>query len=154
MTDRDVAGVPLPPPLIFVLGLVAGGLLELVWSTSAPPWPVTVPVVVVGVVVWLVLDGESSIRFKRAGTPVIPFKPSTALVTDGAYRFTRNPIYLGMAALYVALAVGLGLMWSFLFLPSILLAVDRLVIAREEAYLERRFGQEYVDYKQRVRRWI
>jgi protein-S-isoprenylcysteine O-methyltransferase Ste14 len=150
----DVAGVPLPPPLIFVGGLVAGGLTELVRSTSVPPWPVTLPVVVIGVGAWLVLDGESSIRFKRAGTPVIPFKPSTALVTDGAYRFTRNPIYLGMVALYVALAVGLGILWSFLFLPFVILAVDRLVIAREEPYLERRFGQDYVAYKQRVRRWI
>jgi len=154
VTDRDVAGVPLPPPLIFVLGLVAGGLVELVRPTSVPPWPVTAPVVVLGGVAWLVLDGESSVRFKRAGTAVIPFKPTTALVTDGAYRFTRNPIYLGMAALYVALAVGLGLLWSFLFLPLVIVAVDRLVIAREEPYLERKFGREYVEYKQRVRRWI
>ena len=154
MTDRDVAGVPLPPPLIFVLGLVAGALMELVRSTSVPPWPVTVPVVVLGAGAWLWLDGESSIRFTRAGTPVIPFKPTTALVTDGAYRFTRNPIYLGMAALYVALAVGLGILWSFLFLPLVLLAVDRLVIVREEAYLEKKFGQEYVDFTRRVRRWL
>ena len=154
MADRDVAGVPLPPPLIFVLGLVAGGLVELVRPTSVPPWPVTVPVVVLGAVAWLVLDGESSVRFKRAGTAVIPFKPTTALVTDGAYRFTRNPIYLGMGALYVALAVGLGLLWSFLFLPLVILAVDRLVIVREERYLERKFGREYVEYTRRVRRWI
>lgn len=154
MAERDVAGVPLPPPLIFVIGLVAGALMELVRSTSVPPWQVTVPVVVVGVGAWLWLDGESSIRFTRAGTPVIPFKPTTALVTDGAYRFTRNPIYVGMAALYVALAVGLGILWSFLFLPLVLLAVDRLVIVREEAYLEQKFGQEYLDFKGRVRRWL
>jgi len=154
MNDRDVAGVPLPPPLIYLLGLAAGGLLELVRSTSAPQWSITVPVVVLGVLAWLVLDGASFVRFKRAGTPVIPFAPTTALVVDGPYRFSRNPIYLGFAALYVALAFGLGLMWSLLFLPSVLLAVDRLVIAREEPYLERLFGHDYVEYKQRVRRWI
>lgn len=152
--DRDVPGVPLPPPLIYVFGLAAGGLAELVRSTSAPPWSITVPVIVLGIVAWLVLDGASFVRFKQAGTPVIPFAPSTALVVDGPYRFTRNPIYLGFAALYVALALGLGIMWSLLFLPVVLLAVDRLIIAREEPYLERRFGHDYVEYKQRVRRWI
>jgi protein-S-isoprenylcysteine O-methyltransferase Ste14 len=154
VADRDVAGVPLPPPLIYVLGLVAGALMELVRSTSVPPWPVTVPVVVIGAGLWFWLDGESSIRFSRAGTAVIPFKPTTALVTGGAYRFTRNPIYLGMATLYVALAVGLGILWSFLFLPFVLLAVDRFVIVREERYLERKFGQQYTEYRRRVRRWI
>jgi protein-S-isoprenylcysteine O-methyltransferase Ste14 len=93
-------------------------------------------------------------RFRRAGTTENPFKPSTALVFDGPYRFTRNPMYLGMAAVYVGLAFVLGLMWALLFLPLVLIAVDRLVIAREEPYLERKFGEEYVAYKRRVRRWI
>ncbi len=122
--------------------------------TSAPGWPITVPVVVLGAVVWLVLDGASMLRFRRAGTPVIPFQPSTALVTDGPYRFSRNPIYLGMAALYVSLAFLLGIMWSLAVLPLVIVAVDRLVIAREEPYLERKFGAEYTAFKGRVRRWI
>ena len=151
---RDVAGVPLPPPFIFLAGLAAGGVVEAFGSTSAPPWPITVPVVVLGAVGWLVLDGVASMRFVRAGTPVIPFKPTTALVVDGPYRFSRNPIYLGMAALYVALAFGLGIMWSLVFQPLVIVAVDRLIIAREEPDLERKFGQEYVAYKNRVRRWV
>ena len=150
----DVAGVPVPPPLIFVAGLAAGGIAELVRSTSGPSRPVSLTIGVVGVLAWLALDGLASLRFVRAGTPVIPFKPTTALVVDGPYRFTRNPIYLGMAALYVGLAFLLGILWSLLFLPFVLIAVDRLIIAREEPYLERKFGQDYVEYKQRVRRWI
>ena len=150
----DVAGVPVPPPLIFVAGLAAGGLAELVRSTTGPAWPVSLTIGIVGVLAWLALDGLASLRFRRAGTPVIPFKPTTALVVDGPYRFSRNPIYLGMAALYVGLTFLLGIMWSLLFLPLVLVAVDRLVIAREEPYLERKFGQDYVEYTNRVRRWI
>ncbi len=153
-SERDVPGVPLPPPLFFIAGLAAGGVVELIRSTSGPSWPVSIAIAVVGALAWLLLDGSAMARFRRAGTPVIPFRPSTALVIDGPYRFSRNPIYLGMAALYVALAFVLGLMWAFVVLPFVLLAVDRLVIAREEPYLERRFGQEYVEYKRRVRRWI
>jgi protein-S-isoprenylcysteine O-methyltransferase Ste14 len=75
-------------------------------------------------------------------------------VVDGPYRFSRNPIYLGMAALYVALTFLLGIMWALLFLPFVLVAIDRLIIAREEPYLERKFGQDYVEYTKRVRRWV
>jgi protein-S-isoprenylcysteine O-methyltransferase Ste14 len=152
--SSDVAGVPVPPPLIFVAGLAAGGVAELVRSTTGPSRPISLTIGVVGVLAWLALDGLASLRFVRAGTPVIPFKPTTALVVDGPYRFSRNPIYLGMAALYVGLAFLLGILWSLLFLPFVLIAVDRLIIAREEPYLERKFGQDYVEYKQRVRRWI
>lgn len=150
----DVAGVPVPPPLIFVAGLAAGGVAELVRSTTGPSRPISLTIGVVGVLAWLALDGLASLRFARAGTPVIPFKPTTALVVDGPYRLSRNPIYLGMAALYVGLAFLLGILWSLLFLPFVLIAVDRLIIAREEPYLERKFGQDYVEYKERVRRWI
>lgn len=152
--SEDVAGVPLPPPLIFVAGLAAGGLVELVQPTTGTPRAVSLSIAVVGFLLWLVLDGVASLRFVRAKTPVIPFKPTTALVTDGPYRISRNPIYLGMATLYVGLTFLLGIMWALLFLPFVLIAVDRLVIAREEPYLERKFGQEYVEYKRRVRRWI
>ena len=153
-SERDVAGVPLPPPLIYVAGLAAGGVAEIVRSTNGPPWPLSVAAALVGVVAFMALAGGAVGRFRRAGTTENPFKPSTALVFDGPYRLTRNPMYLGMAAVYVGLALVLGLMWAFAFLPLVLLAVDRLVIAREERYLERKFGREYVEYKQRVRRWI
>jgi protein-S-isoprenylcysteine O-methyltransferase Ste14 len=85
---------------------------------------------------------------------MIPANPTTALVTSGPYRFTRNPMYLGMAFLYVAFAFGFGVMWAMALLPVVILVVDRFVIAREEPYLERKFGQRYRDYKARVRRWI
>jgi protein-S-isoprenylcysteine O-methyltransferase Ste14 len=81
-------------------------------------------------------------------------KPDTALVTSGPYRFTRNPMYLGMAFLYVGFAFAFGVIWALAFLPAVIVVVDRFVIAREEPYLERNFGQAYRDYKARVRRWV
>jgi protein-S-isoprenylcysteine O-methyltransferase Ste14 len=153
-SERDVSGVPVPPPLIYIAGLAAGGVVELIRSTTGPPWPISVAILVAGVLAFMALAGGAVRRFRRAGTTENPFRPSTALVFEGPYRFTRNPMYLGMAAVYVGLAFVLGLMWALVFLPFVLLTVDRLVIAREERYLERKFGQEYVEYKGRVRRWI
>ncbi|MGI9083774.1 MAG: methyltransferase family protein [Aeromicrobium sp.] len=107
-----------------------------------------------GVALFALLGGGATRRFARAGTAVIPFRPSTALVTTGPFRFTRNPMYLGMAVLQAGLSLAFGLMWALAMVPVAVLAVDRLVIAREEPYLERRFGADYIAYKSRVRRWI
>ena len=152
--ERDVAGVPFPPPLAYIGGLLAGLVLELIWPIEDPGTIVRVVVGIAGFALWLVLDGNAMQRFRQAGTNMIPFKPSTALVTSGVYRFTRNPMYLGMAAFYIGIAVAAGWIWALFLLPLVLIAIDRLVIAREEPYLERKFGQEYVEYKKRVRRWI
>ena len=92
--------------------------------------------------------------FLRKRTAIIPFKPATCLVTSGVLGRTRNPMYLGMAIFYVGLAVELDSLAALLVLPLVLAVVQAQVIAREEAYLERAFGGEYVAYKTRVRRWI
>jgi protein-S-isoprenylcysteine O-methyltransferase Ste14 len=150
----DTAGVPLPPPFLYVAGFLVGLGLELAFPVDRPSLAVTLAGVLIGAVGWLLLDGVATRLFARAGTSMIPFKPSTALVTDGPYRFTRNPMYVGMAFLYVALAFALGLLWPLAVLPFVLLVVDRLVIAREEPYLERTFGEDYRAYRARVRRWL
>ena len=72
----------------------------------------------------------------------------------GPYRLTRNPAYLGMALVYIGIALLADALWVLVPLPVVLLIIDRMVIAREERYLERKFGQEYLDYKGRVRRWV
>ncbi len=85
---------------------------------------------------------------------MIPFVATTALVTSGPYRHTRNPMYLGMAFLYVALVLGTGVIWALIVLPLVIAAVDQLVIVLEEGYLVRKFGEPYCDYMTRVRRWF
>ena len=152
--DSDTAGVIAPPPLIFVAGLVVGfGLEALLPGVDLPAlieWGLGGLLVVAGL--GLLLSFNTS--FSRKGTAVEPWKPTTAIVTTGPYRFTRNPAYLGMALTYVGIAVMSSAVWVLLPLPIVLAVIDRGVIAREERYLDRKFGEEYLGYKRGVRRWI
>jgi protein-S-isoprenylcysteine O-methyltransferase Ste14 len=152
--DRDTAGVVAPPPLIYLAGLAVGfGLEALLPGASLPgvvQWGVGGLLVVAGVA----LLASFNTAFARKGTAVEPWKPTTAIVTTGPYRITRNPAYLGMALLYVGIALMSDALWVLVPLPFVLAVIDRGVIAREERYLERRFGREYLDFKGRVRRWI
>jgi protein-S-isoprenylcysteine O-methyltransferase Ste14 len=93
-------------------------------------------------------------RFLAAGTNVPPSRPATALVTGGVYRFTRNPMYSALTLLYAALALAADAPVTLLLLVPLLLVVRYGVVAREEAYMERKFGDEYRRYKASVRRWI
>jgi protein-S-isoprenylcysteine O-methyltransferase Ste14 len=151
---RSTAGVPFPPPVAYLLGLLAGIGLEIAFPTDDLSTAVRIAGAVVGIGAFLYFDGGAMQRFSRAGTPAIPFKPTEALVTTGPYGFTRNPMYVGMACLYVGLTLAFGTLWPVALLPVVLVAIDRLVIAREEPYLERLFGEQYLAYKQRVRRWL
>ncbi len=150
----DTSGIRVPPPLYYVAGFLVGVALELVFPTSWPPLGVRLAATLIAGGAWVALDGAAMVSFRRAGTSMVPMNPITALVTSGPYRLTRNPMYLGMAFLYVAFAFALGVIWALAFLPAVVVIVDRFVIAREEPYLERKFGQAYRDYKVRVRRWL
>jgi protein-S-isoprenylcysteine O-methyltransferase Ste14 len=151
---RDAPGVIAPPPLIYLAGLGIGfGLDALLPSASLP-----------GSLAWslgsvLLLGGlalaVSFVRaFRRAGTPVNPGESATTLVTRGPYRLTRNPGYLGMTLAYAGIAVMSGALWALVALVPTLLLIDRGVIRREERHLERRFGEQYIRYRTRTRRWI
>ncbi len=91
---------------------------------------------------------------RRAGTPTNPYKPSSGIVTEGPFRYTRNPAYLSMTMVYAGVAFLARAPWALALLPVALGVIRRGVIEREERYLERKFGAEYVSYKARVRRWI
>jgi len=93
-------------------------------------------------------------RFRRAGTNVPTHKPATAIVTTGPYRFTRNPLYLALTLIYTGIALAIDNVIMLGLLAPLLLVMRYGVIGREEAYLERKFGEEYRTYKARVRRWI
>src|SRR5215210_2845180 len=153
-TDRDISGVIAPPPLIFLAGLGVGfGLEALLPGSSLPDalaWILGGALLVAGLA--LVFSFERA--FHRKQTAANPWRPTTAVATEGPYRLTRNPAYVGMALVYVGIALCSHALWVLLPLPVVLAIIDRGVIAREERYLERKFGQEYLDYKRRVRRWI
>jgi protein-S-isoprenylcysteine O-methyltransferase Ste14 len=152
--STETSGVRVPPPLFYVAGFLVGVAIELAVPIDRPPLAITVLGIAIGLGGWLALDGAAMISFKRARTSMIPMRPSSALVTSGPYRFSRNPMYLGMAFLYVAFALALGLVWPLVVLPFVIAVVDQLVIAIEEAYLVRRFGQPYCDYMATTRRWL
>ena len=146
--------VSFPPPAVYVAGLLIGWGAELFADTPNLPPLFAGAAAAIGVAGFLVLDGRASVLFAKRKTGIIPWTPATTLVTDGPYRFTRNPMYLGMALLYLGLALGFGLMWALALFPVVLLVIDRAVIKREEAYLEAKFDGAYNDYRARVRRWL
>ena len=137
-----------------LLALIAMGVLDrwvpVVQLVTGPVrWVAAVPILL-----GLVLAGSAARAFGRAGTPVVPFEPSTALVTTGWYRYTRNPMYLGMSLLLSGIALALGSLTAFLPVPLFVLIVQTRFIRAEERFLEGIFGTEYTAYKARVRRWL
>ena len=152
--ERDSAGVVAPPPLIYLGGLAVGFGLEALLPGASLPGAVQWGLGGVLLVTGLVLLASFNTLFQRTGTAVEPWKPTTAIVTSGPYRLTRNPAYVGMALVYLGIAVMSQALWVLVPLPFVLAVINNGVIRREERYLERKFGQEYLDYKRTVRRWV
>lgn len=151
---RDNAGVVAPPPLIFAVPLLLGLLLKRRFPiaflprrmTHALGWPL------VGGGTLLVGWFEWAMR--RAGTPTNPYKPVSRIAKDGPFRYTRNPAYLAMAMIFAGVSCLANSLPAILLLPVSLLTIQRGVIEREERYLEREFGEEYLRYKTQTRRWV
>ena len=150
----DNAGVRTPPPLIYAVLFGLGLLLHQIVPITFPPnMPARVAALIcLGCGVLLAI--WSNVLFRRAHTSLVPIKPSTALVVRGPYRMTRNPMYLGLLCVYIAAALWFGVVWALILVPLVVLAVQRLAIAKEERYLEQKFGQVYREYRMHVRRWI
>ena len=152
--ERDIPGVIAPPPLIYLAGLGIGFILEALLPgaslSGALRWVLGGALLIAGVA----LMGWWVASFRRADTPMPPWEPTTALVTDGPYLVSRNPAYLSDALIYVAIALMADAPWALLPLPLVLLVMQYGVIKREERYMERRFGGEYLDFKARRSRWI
>lgn len=142
-----------PPPLIYLVPLVLGLLLHRRYRLEVPGRTVTT-VLGLGCILATAIVLPALLAFRRAATRPEPWRPTTALVTQGPYRLSRNPMYLGFTLLYLGIALLAGSLWPLLFLPLVLLAMHFGVIVREEAYLERRFGDAYREYRRRVNRWL
>jgi protein-S-isoprenylcysteine O-methyltransferase Ste14 len=150
----DKPGVVAPPPLVYLGAILVGALLERVWRLEIPTagWgPAVGALLIIVAGVFLVL---AVLEFKRAGTPPEPYKPTTAIVRSGPYRVTRNPIYLSFTLVQLGIALWMGSGWILVLLLPALVFMHYGVITREERYLERKFGDEYVKYRRAVRRWM
>jgi protein-S-isoprenylcysteine O-methyltransferase Ste14 len=152
--QRNHAGVFIPPPLLYAFFFIIGMLLHHFWPVGIPAQSFGRALGIVCIVSGMVLIAWSVLAFRHAGTSVIPVRPSTAIVTDGPFRFSRNPMYVALALLYLGTAFWLNMLWPVLLLPALLFMVQSYVITREERYLEQKFKSEYLQYKSRVRRWL
>ena len=152
---RDNSGAVIRPPIALLIAFVAGLLLE--WLRPLPFVPAPVPARWLGVLLFaagFALAFWAFATFRKTGTNVQTSEPTTAIVASGPYGFTRNPIYSGMFLALTGLAVGFNSLWVLAMLAPFYLVIRYGVVTREEAYLERKFGAAYLDYKARVRRWL
>src|SRR5258706_12470332 len=151
----DVANVGVVRPLLVYLAAIAiGWALEFAWPFPFFPHALAAPLGLLLVMIAVALFAGSVGRFRAAGTPVPGNKATTAIVRAGPYRVSRNPIYLAFSLLHLGIAIWANSLWLVATLIASLAVIAWVLIPREEQYLERRFGAEYVDYKKSVRRWV
>ena len=151
----DTPNVIVRPPIAWALAVLAG--LTLDWFMPLPIVPAAVLAGWLGALVFalgLALFVWAIATMTRGGSNVPTNLPTTTIVDTGPYRFTRNPIYLAMVLGLIGLAIAFNTLWLLLVLVPFALIIRHGVIAREEAYLERKFGDVYRRYRSRVRRWL
>ena len=154
--EKDGTTVRIPPPLVFLGGVIIGVVVHAfvlpapIWLSSGLRIAVAVGVAGVG----LAVMGGAIGLFRRTGQDPKPWKSTPEIISTGVYRITRNPMYVGMALLQIAIGVGLENWWIIVLVPAALAIVHATAVRHEEAYLERKFGDEFTRYQATVRRWI
>ncbi len=151
---RETAGVAVPPPLIFVGALALGLVVSRLKPDAQKSARFTRALGGASVAAGIALGVAAIGALKRAGTNLDPFKPTTALATTGVYGFSRNPAYVAATSIYIGIAMYARSLPALVLLPIVLALLDRLVVSREERYLERLFGDEYRRYEDAVPRWF
>lgn len=146
--------IVIPPPLYYVAGLAVGMAAHAVAPLPVGGRPATTVAGAVVLVLGLALAAGGMAGVIRHRTTIVPHHPVTTLVTDGAYRISRNPMYTGLAVAYLGAALLFGSWWPVVLWPAVIAAVLLLVIRPEEHYLAERFGTDYAAYRTHVRRWV
>ena len=152
--DRHGPGVRLHPPLIYGISILCGIGLDKLYPLAMPfdlhgtVYGGFIIAIAIAIALWAL------IQFHREGTDVRPDRPDDVLLTSGPYRYSRNPLYIVLTLAQVTAAVWLNSLWVLLLTAVSIVVISRYAIAREEQYLEKVFGQDYLDYKKRVRRWL
>ena len=151
---KDAPNVIAIPPLIYLAFLAVGLLLDYLFPVPVLPNSIQYAVgfgiiIAPGLVMRFVL-----LEFRKAETQFDPRKPTTAIITTGPYRFSRNPSYISLTMLYLGIAIAADSVWVLAGLIPTLVIMHYGVILREEEYLETKFSEEYLRYKNTVRRWL
>ncbi|MCX8134791.1 MAG: isoprenylcysteine carboxylmethyltransferase family protein [Roseococcus sp.] len=150
--DQHGPGVRVPPPVWAGAALAAAWLMQRLLPVQlGPPAPGLGMALIFLAFAWV---GWALLVLVRVGNDPRPDRPDSALVTGGPYRFGRNPIYLGFVMVLAGAALSWGTLWAWLAVGALFLVLDFGVVRREEAYLARRFGDAYAEYRRRVRRWM
>jgi len=142
------------PPLVYLVSIVFGVVIHFAIPLPFLPGTLAVPLGLLLVAVAIALFSYSVAKFRTANTPVPARKPTTAIVRTGPYRFSRNPIYLAFSLFQLGIAIWVNSVWLLATLAGAVALMNYVVIPREEYYLERKFGAQYMDYKASVRRWL
>ncbi|MHB8483896.1 MAG: methyltransferase family protein [Nitrospiria bacterium] len=153
--DRiNTPGIIAPPPVVYILLFLTGLIPQIAFSVQPFSLPMRwiICLILVGAGAFMISRAFQTMR--QAKTSPNPYQPAAVLVTEGPFRFTRNPVYLGMNLFYLGFGVLLDPFWSILLFPVLLLIMEFGVIHREERHLEQRFGEAYLEYKASVRRWL
>lgn len=150
----DNAGVIMFPPLLYLLALTAGLTVSHFLPNPFLPATVALPAGIALLVIGLVVVWSAAGSMNRHKTTIHPAGVTTTLVSEGIYRFTRNPMYVSFTLIYSGILLMFNAWFGFVLLIPLLVLVQKGIIEREEHYLTRKFGNEYLTYKTQVRRWF
>jgi protein-S-isoprenylcysteine O-methyltransferase Ste14 len=151
----DVANLGLVrPPLVYLGAIALGLVVHALWPIHLAPPSLATPIGVLLTLVAVALFVAAVRAFRAAGTPIPGNRPATTIVRTGPYRFSRNPIYLAFSVFQLGIALWVNSLALLVTLLPAVALMSRVVIPREERYLEARFPSEYVPYKAAVRRWL
>ena len=153
-SNLNAPNVKIIPPLVYLAGLILGSVVSIWIPTTIAPRPAAWTIGALLIFIGVGLAGSAIIKFKLTGTTIRPDRGSNSLVVEGPYKITRNPMYLGLALVYLGIGIAEQSIWALILLPVVLLIIQRKAIEPEEAFLTHRFGAEYVSYKSLVRRWL
>jgi protein-S-isoprenylcysteine O-methyltransferase Ste14 len=152
--NEDSPQVITMPPFVFLGGIIIGFIIDLIIPAPFFSEAYDLPAGLFTIALGIALMAWAVRTFNAAGTNVDVRQPSTTVVSDGPYGYSRNPIYVAMGLIVLGAAIWLNSLWILFSLVIILPTIEAGVIRREEGYLEKKFGQKYLDYKSKVRRWV
>ena len=154
MTDKDGHERVVPPPLIYLAGLLIGLALDTAWPTSFLPAPEQYVAGAVVIALGLALFAAAVAAFIRARTSPVHERPTTSIITTGVFRLSRNPIYIAMTLVLIGVGLAIDSAWIIAMAAPALVIIDRFVVLKEEALMAHKFGEDYERYRQSVRRWL
>lgn len=155
-TKQDSPGVYIPPPLIYALTFIAAIFIQksVYIDDALFRLRLTRGIGILFLIAAFFFLASSLAKFFKTRNTVILIKPASSLQTDGVYAISRNPMYVGLLFIHLGITCFIGNWWNIILIPLLIFIMQAYVIKSEEKYLERAFGNEFIEYKKRVRRWL